>query len=89
MNATRALALLAALVVALTLGLGPAAAPLAAEQETAVELMRKVRALLRSDTNVTVYRMEIVRPEWRREFRLESWGSRRATISRPCGGSTG
>jgi len=68
--------LAAVLGLGLGLGLGPAAAPLAAEEVAAVELMRQVQALLRSDTNVGVYRMEIVRPEWRREFRLKSWDDR-------------
>ena len=58
-----------------------AAWPLAAQERAAADLIAadliaKVQALLRSDTNIGVYRMEIVRPEWRREIRLKSWDDR-------------
>lgn len=53
-----------------------AAWPLAASELAAADLIAKVQALLRSDTNIGVYRMEIVRPEWRREIRLKSWDDR-------------
>ena len=48
----------------------------AGQDEAAVDLVRKVQELMRSDSNVGVYRMEIIRPEWRRAIRLKSWDDR-------------
>ncbi len=58
------------------LALGHSGAVSADPDEAAVELVRKVQELLRSDTNIAVYRMEVVRPEWRRAMRLKSWDDR-------------
>jgi hypothetical protein len=66
----------AGLVAALAAPWPLAASELAATDLIAADLIAKVQALLRSDTNVGVYRMEIVRPEWRREIRLKSWDDR-------------
>ena len=49
---------------------------LSAQEPAAVDLIRKVQEILRSDTNVGVYHMKVIRPDWRREMRMKSWDDR-------------
>ena len=59
-----------------TLALTCAGATLAAQDSAAIDLVRKVQELLRSDTNISIYHMEVIRPDWRRAIRLKSWDDR-------------
>jgi hypothetical protein len=43
---------------------------LSAQEPAAVDLIRKVQEMLRSD------RMQVIRPDWRREMRMKSWDDR-------------
>ena len=64
-----AAATLALLAAILTL------APAAADPE-AEALVRKLEDVLRSDSSVGVYRIEVVRPSWRRVMRMKYWDDR-------------
>ena len=70
----RAAAIVAVALAALA---APTAAPAApVEDPAALALVRAMQELLRADTNVAVYRIEVVRPDWRRALRLKSFDDR-------------
>ena len=50
-------------------------APVAADPE-AEALVRKLEDVLRSNSSVGVYRVEVVRPSWRRVMRMKYWDDR-------------
>ncbi len=62
---------LALAVVLSVLGGAPAAADAEAEA-----LVRKLEDVLRSNSSVGVYRIEVVRPDWRRVMRMKYWDDR-------------
>lgn len=66
--------LLIGLLVALVLNTAPGG--LSAQEPAAIDLILKVQEMLRSDTNVGVYRIEVIRPDWRRKMRMKSWDDR-------------
>jgi outer membrane lipoprotein-sorting protein len=39
----------------------------------AVEVMKKLQRLLRSETNIARYTMHVITPDWERTMRLEAW----------------
>lgn len=54
------------------------ALPVAADpgEQEALALITRMQALMRSDTNVAVYEMTVINPEWQRTIRLKSWDDR-------------
>jgi outer membrane lipoprotein-sorting protein len=50
-------------------------APVAADPE-AEELVRKLEDVLRSNSSIGVYRVEVVRPSWSRVMRMKYWDDR-------------
>ena len=55
------------------LAAAPVAAPVAAQDADALEIIRKADALLRGDTQTGTYRMTIVRPDWERTLVFDFW----------------
>lgn len=60
-------------LVAYLLGVLSFAVQVSAMDEQALETMKRLQKLLRSDTNIARYTMHVVTPDWQRTMRLESW----------------
>jgi len=54
----------------------PLVAQSSGDDEAALAAIRKLENLLRSETNISTYRMRVVTPDWQREMRMESWDDR-------------
>lgn len=54
----------------------PVAADEPYSEKEALELITRMQELLRSDTNVAIYEMTVINPDWQRTIRLQSWDDR-------------